>query len=202
MAGQHGARTLSLETFAFSSRDVLFGRCVAIHGADTWIENTILFPHPHAALPILGLELLVFRGRMHLIVADLFPLLPRDEGVMDDIAPDFAALGEPAPVPSWATRIFSRSPVFRKPREVSALSAGASAMRQVARRWFELARSRREVPLEERGEAGRRLLDYAVAHAEDEPAGPFLSRAFGQPGERLIREVLFPLDLLSRGLAS
>lgn len=199
----HGGKPLELEALAFSARGVAYGRCVAIGGPDLWIENTVVISDPAFALPILGVELLVFRGRMHLIVADMFPLLGRDEGVMDDIGPRFEDIGETPAMPAWAKKIFSRAPVFRKPRSEASLGAGAQAMATVGEAW--LARARAASPVSDpslREQARERLIDYARVHADDDPSGPFLERAFGQRGERLLGEVLFPVATLTRELLS
>lgn len=202
MRGLHGSKELSLEASAFEARGVAYGRSVSIRGEDTWIENTVLFSDPRYALPVLGVELLVFRGRMHLIVADLFPLSGRDEGVMDDLGPRYRDVGDEPPMPAWAASIFSRAPVFRKPRREDALPQGAAAMREVSSAWLARARAA-EVEVEPGAvaEASRRLLEYTRRHAEDEPAGPFLSRAFGEGGARLLPSVLFPLQALASRLS-
>jgi hypothetical protein len=179
---------------AFRARGIGWGRLARMDGPGTWILNAIVYPERGFAVPILGIELLVFRERMHLVVADLFPLVTEHAALMDEIAPAFDALGETPPMPAWAARIFSRRPIFRKPRTGEALEGGADAMARVGRRWMELARGARpEQDPERAANAWRAVESYVRAHAVDEPANPFLGRAFGEArAARLVDEVLFP----------
>ena len=193
MAGSYAGKTLALRASAFTAAGVQLGRVVRIDGPGTWILNAVVFPSESYATPILGIELLVFRDRMHLIVADLYPLREADSGVMDDIGPRFDDVGDPPDMPQWATRIFSRRPVFRKPRSSATLADGARAVRLVADRWLSFATV--AVPVDD--DVGRstraRRNAYIRSHAEDEPANPFLAKTFGDVlGKRLVDEVLFP----------
>lgn len=202
MHGAHGGKDLSLRAWGFRAHGVAYGRCVAIDGPGIWIENTVVFPDPALALPVLGVELLVFRDRMHLVVADLFPLADQDAGLMDGISPRYDHLGSTPPMPAWAARIFSRAPIFRKPRSEDALAEGARAMLDVSGAWL-ARRSQAEACAAPAAACAReRLLGYIQAHAADEPAKPFLARAFGPLGERLVGEVLFPENILSEGQPS
>ena len=192
--GSYAGKTLELRAVAFRARGVRYGRLVRIDGPGTWILNAVVFPEDGYTFPILGIELLVFRERMHLIVADLFPLEEQDEGVMDDLAPHFDQVGTPPEMPTWARNIFSRRPIFRKPGSTSELTAGARAVDAVSFRW--LARVHDAAPAARAAlaaEARRRRDAYICAHVEDEPAHPFLGKAFGaELGERLVSVLLFP----------
>jgi len=189
--GSYAGKPLTLRAEAFSARGVGYGRVVRIDGPGTWILNAVAWNDDAFAIPILGLELLVFRGRMHLIVADMFPVVARDAGLMDTLGAAFDDVGEDPPMPSWAARIFSRRPVFRKPRDPAALGEGARAVTAVSTAWLE--RVHAAMPAPDAGEARARREAYVRAHAEDEPANPFLGKAFGpETGRRLVDEILFP----------
>lgn len=193
MEGSYAGKTLALQASAFTATGVRLGRVVRIDGPGTWILNAVVFPSEAYATPILGIELLVFRERMHLIVADLYPLREADLGVMDDIGPRFDDVGEAPDMPEWATRIFSRRPVFRKPRGSATLADGARAVRLVTERWLSLATVARPVEDDEATSTRARRDAYIRSHAEDEPANPFLAKTFGEVlGKRLVDEVLFP----------
>jgi len=191
--GSYAGKKLTLRAHAFAAQGVRVGRVARIDGPGSWILNAVVFPDERHSTPILGIELLVFRERMHLIVADLFPLRDADAGVMDDLGPLFDEVGDEPEMPRWATRIFSRRPVFRKPKSNAMLSEGARAVRLVSERWTAMARAATPERPDAAAASRARRDDYVTAHAEDEPANPFLGKAFGaEIGKRLVDEVLFP----------
>jgi len=193
--GAYGGKPLVMRNEVFAARGVRWGRLARIDGPGTWVLNAIVYPEDGFTTPIPGIEVLVFRGRLHLVVADLFPLAARDVGVMDDIGPQFDALGETPPMPRWAEQIFSRRPIFRKPRADGAFEEGARAMALVLERWMERARCA-EPEAGDATDAARARGRYVACHAEDEPAVPFLEKTYGAPlARRLVDEVLFPVAL-------
>jgi hypothetical protein len=196
LKGVYGAKELEWKAFAFAAEGIIYGRIVLIEGVDSWINNIIIYPEDSFSTPILGIEMLGFRHRIHLIVADIFPLLKEDENLMDEIGSKFDEIGETPPMPKWAVKIFSRSPVFRKPRNTEDIQTAADAMREVGEKWLQFAESAK--PLEDSNLAQqicRKRDEYIAHHAEDEPAKPFLTRTFGEEtGLRMVNEFLFPFD--------
>ncbi len=194
VVGTYGANELSMCTTAFKARGIALGRVALIRGEGTWITNMVAFPADGYTSPILGIELLVFREKMHLIAADMFPLVASDEDAMDNIAPPFDNVGPDPEMKSSARKIFSRRPIFRRPGETPALDIGVAAMREVGAAW--LTRARAAQPETNPDIVERIILaraDYIKSHLEDEPANPFLKRAFGEEiGGRLVNEILFP----------
>jgi Ferredoxin-dependent bilin reductase len=196
IVGNYGTKELTWTAWAFRARGIGYGRVVRIVGNGTWINNIIVFAEDGYTLPVLGIEVLAFREKIHLLVADLFPLCAGDEGLMDDISETFADLGETPKMPEWATKIFSRSPIFRKPASAEAIPRAAQAMRDVSATW--LAKTHSAMPeknAEIHTNAQQKRDAYILSHAEDEPANPFLGRAFGSElGKRLVEEFLFPTE--------
>ena len=196
LKGVYGAKELEWKAFAFAAEGIKYGRIVLIEGVDSWINNIIIYPEDGFAVPILGIEMLGFRHRIHLIVADIFPLLETDENLMDEIGAKYDDVGEAPPMPDWALKIFSRAPVFRKPRNTEDIQTAADAMREVGEKWLHFAESAK--PLGDSNLARQicaKRDEYIAHHAEDEPAKPFLTRTFGEEiGLRLVNEFLFPFD--------
>jgi hypothetical protein len=194
LKGIYGAKELEWKAFAFAAEGIIYGRIVLIEGVDSWINNIIVYPEDGYAVPILGIEMLGFRHRIHLIVADIFPLLDADKNLMDEIGMRYDGVGDTPPMPDWATKIFSRAPVFRKPRNTEDIQTAADAMCEVGEKWLHFAESAK--PLSESDLATRicqKRDEYISHHAEDEPAKPFLTRTFGEEtGLRLVNEFLFP----------
>lgn len=74
------------------------------------------------------------------------------------------------------------------------LNVGAQALREVGQVW--LQRARQASPETNQiiaVQAAEKRATYIQSHADDEPANPFLKRAFGEEiGGRLVNEILFP----------
>jgi hypothetical protein len=195
LTGQHGTVPLDMQVQAFSAESVGYGRLARMTGPGTWVFNLVVCPRDELVLPVLGIEVLVFRGRVHLLVADLFPLDDDSEGLMSSLAARFDGLGVQPSMPDWARKIFSATPIFRKPGTAEAIEETAEAIVLCAALWFRLAGQPCERSPAARVEARRRRIAYLEHHLQDEPANPFLRRTFGDAlGGRLVREVLFPVD--------
>jgi hypothetical protein len=196
LEGVYGSKSLVWEAFAFRADGILYGRVVLIRGVDSWINNIIIYPADGYTTPILGIELLGFRHKIHLIVADVFPLIEADEDLMDEIGAIYDDIGTTPPMPDWATKIFSRHPVFRKPRNEEDIETAARAMRDVGEMWLAQARTAQKISdLTQQQSAALKRDEYVRHHAADEPAQPFLSRCFGtETGLRLVNDFLFPSD--------
>lgn len=194
VTGMYGVKELVMKSTAFAAYGIALGRIALIRGEGIWIGNIVVYPADGFTTPILGMELLVFRERMHLLVADLFPMIDDDEALMDDITPRFDHLGCDPEIRTEPRNIFSRSPIFRKHGDTAMLGVAAQAMREVSQRWFVKAFSAKPDPNTEIAErAATKRANYISSHLADEPADPFLKRAFGDEiGGRLVNEILFP----------
>lgn len=196
LEGVYGTKNLFWEAFAFTAESIVYGRVVLIRGVDCWINNIIVFPADGATIPILGLEMLGFRNKIHLIVADAFPLIESDADLMNEIGAKYDDIGETPPMPEWAAKIFSPRPIFRKPRNEDDITTAANAMREVGALWLAKARTAtHSSDATETQSAAARRDEYVRRHAADEPAEPFLRRCFGDSvAQRLVHEFLFPAD--------
>lgn len=194
--GAYIGKSLKWEAFAFAARGIIYGRVVLIRGVDSWINNIIVFPADDFTTPILGIEMLGFRNKIHLIVADLFPLAENDRELMREISLRYENIGEPPPMPQWAQQIFSPHPVFRKPRNEEDIETAAHAITDVGAKWLSIAHQVLPEKSFEKAQTARVARDdYVRCHAQDEPAEPFLTRAFGQEiSLQLIHDFLFPSD--------
>jgi hypothetical protein len=193
-AGAYGGKPIHAEVRAFRAAGVELVRVVRIDGPGTFILNAVSFSEDDASLPLLGIEVLVFKQRLHLLVADLFPLVPDDDEAVADLAASLdPALGDRLELPAWSRAIFSADPILRKPGSSAALAPAAAIVDEVVGRW-EAAVSQRAGTRDPRAPAARRRRDeYVRVHARDEPAIPFLGRVFGTSlATQLVDELLFP----------
>lgn len=196
LEGVYGTKSLTWEAFAFDAAGILYGRVVLIRGVDSWINNVIVYPADGYTTPILGIEMLGFRNKIHLVVADVFPLVEAHQNLMEEIGGRYDQIGEPPPMPQWATKIFSAHPIFRKPRNEEDIESAAAALADVGVLWLAKARRAEKTSnLSQLIAAATRRDEYVRHHAEDEPAQPFLTRCFGQEtGFKLVHDFLFPSD--------
>lgn len=198
----------SMKSRAYRTRVFQWLRVTEIHSpAGTWIFNLGGFPWPECNMPLVEAEVVILRGRLHLLLLDAIAMTGTVWTSMQD--PPATLLGRlteeardtlPQTVdrPEWASAVRGPHAFWSAPRSEEAVGPAMDVLKTFLD-WVaetDLDISRQTADRIHAGERFERLDAVCETCVREAPSRPFLSRFFGEKwAERYIDEFLYPREL-------